>query len=343
MGISQLKNGILITGGAGYIGSHTTVELLSAGHDVFIIDNLHNSKASVLDRIERIAGRRPAFAQIDIRDRPALRQLFSTHRFDAVVHFAGLKAVGESAALPLAYYDNNVSGSVALVETMLEAGLKTLVFSSSATVYGDPASVPIREDFPLSATNPYGRTKLMIEEILRDVAKADPAWRIALLRYFNPIGAHASGMIGEDPNGIPNNLVPFVAQVAAGKLKELSVYGNDYPTRDGTGVRDYIHVVDLARGHLAALNTLRARTGVLTANLGTGRGYSVLDMVKAFSAASGRSIPYRIVARRPGDVAQCYADPAFARQTLGWQAQLGIDAMCTDTWRWQQWAVDNVR
>jgi len=337
-----LKNGILITGGAGYIGSHTTVEFLSAGHDVFIIDNLHNSKASVLDRIERIAGRRPAFAQIDIRDRPALRQLFSSHHFDAVVHFAGLKAVGESAALPLGYYDNNVAGSVALFETMLEAGLKTLVFSSSATVYGDPASVPIREDFPLSATNPYGRTKLMIEEILRDVAKADPAWRMALLRYFNPVGAHPSGMIGEDPNGIPSNLVPYVAQVAAGKLKELSVYGNDYPTPDGTGVRDYIHVVDLARGHLAALDALQPRPGVVTANLGTGRGYSVLEMVKAFSAACGKPVPYRLVARRPGDVAQCYSDPAFARKALGWQAQLGIEAMCADTWRWQQWATENI-
>ena len=333
---------ILITGGTGYIGSHTVVELLALGHEVFIIDNLHNSKASVLDRIERIAGRRPGFAQIDIRDRAALRQLFAEHRFDAVIHFAGLKAVGESAALPLAYYDNNVTGSVALVECMSEAGLKTIVFSSSATVYGDPASVPIREDFPLSATNPYGRTKLMIEEILRDVAASDPEWRIGLLRYFNPVGAHASGMIGEDPNGIPNNLVPFVAQVAAGKLRELSVYGNDYPTRDGTGVRDFIHVVDLAQGHLAALEALRARAGVVTANLGTGRGYSVLEMVTAFSAVCGKPIPYRIAPRRPGDVAQCYADPDFARQTLGWQARLGVEAMCSDTWRWQQWAAKNV-
>ena len=333
--------GILVTGGTGYIGSHTVVELMAAGFDVSVIDNLHNSKASVLDRIERITGRRPEFAQIDIRDRTALRTLFSAHRFDAVIHFAGLKSVGQSVAKPLEYFDNNVSGSVVLFECMAEANVRTLVFSSSATVYGDPASVPIREDFPLSATNPYGRTKLMIEEILRDIGKADPAWRIGLLRYFNPMGAHASGLIGEDPNGIPNNLIPYVAQVAAGRLKELSVYGNDYPTTDGTGVRDYIHVVDLARGHLAALNALRGSTGVLTVNLGTGRGYSVLEMVKAFSAASGKTVPYRIVARRPGDIAECYADPALARETLGWEAQLGIDAMCADTWRWQQWATEN--
>ena len=333
---------ILITGGTGYIGSHTVVELMAAGHEVVIVDNLCNSKASVLDRIERIAGRRPEFEQIDIRDRAALRRLFSACRFDAVVHFAGLKSVGESVAKPLEYFDNNVSGSTVLLECMAEAGVKTIVFSSSATVYGDPASVPIREDFPLSATNPYGRTKLMIEEILRDVAAADKEWRIALLRYFNPVGAHASGVIGEDPNGIPNNLVPYVAQVAAGKLKELSVYGSDYPTPDGTGVRDYIHVVDLARGHLAALDALQPRPGVVTANLGTGRGYSVLEMVRAFSAACGKPVPYRLVARRPGDVAQCYADPTFARETLGWHARLGIEAMCTDTWRWQQWATKNL-
>ena len=332
---------ILVTGGTGYIGSHTVVDLMAAGYDVSVIDNLHNSKDSVLDRIKRITGKRPAFAQIDIRDRSALRTLFSAHRFDAVIHFAGLKSVGQSVVKPLEYFDNNVSGSIVLFECMMEANVRTLVFSSSATVYGNPASVPIREDFPLSATNPYGRTKQMIEEILRDMAKADPAWRIGLLRYFNPVGAHVSGLIGEDPSGIPNNLIPFVAQVAAGKLKELSVYGNDYPTPDGTGVRDYIHVVDLARGHLAALSALRERTGVLTVNLGTGRGYSVLEMVEAFSAASGKAVPYRIVARRPGDIAQCYADPALARETLGWQAQLGVDAMCADTWRWQQWATEN--
>ena len=334
---------ILITGSTGYIGSHTVVELMAAGHDAFIIDNLCNSKASVLDRIERIAGRRPGFARIDVRDRPALRQLFADHRFDAVIHFAGLKAVGESVEKPLAYYDNNVSGSVALVECMLEAGLKTIVFSSSATVYGEPATVPIREDFPLSASNPYGRTKLMIEEILRDVAKTDSGWRVALLRYFNPVGAHVSGMIGEDPNGIPNNLMPYIARVAAGRLKELPVYGADYPTPDGTGVRDYIHVVDLARGHLAALGALRERAGVLTVNLGTGRGYSVLEMVQAFAAASGNAVPYRIVERRPGDIARCFADPAFARETLGWQAQFGIEAMCADTWRWQVWASEHLQ
>ena len=333
----------LITGGTGYIGSHTVVELMAAGHEIFILDNLCNSKASVLDRIQRIVGRRPRFEQIDVRDRPALRRIFSSHRFDAVVHFAGLKAVGESVERPLEYYDNNVSGSVALFDCMGEAGLRTIVFSSSATVYGEPATVPIREDFPLSACNPYGRSKLMIEDVLRDTAAADSAWRIALLRYFNPVGAHSSGLIGESPNGIPNNLMPYIAQVAVGKLKELRVFGDDYPTPDGTGVRDYIHVVDLARGHLAALNALRQRPGVLTVNLGTGRGYSVLEMVRAFAAASGKPVHYRVVGRRPGDVAQCFADPSLARATLGWQAQLGIDAMCTDTWRWQEWASANLR
>ena len=333
---------ILVTGGTGYIGSHTVVELMASGKDVLIVDNLCNSKASVLDRIERIAGRRPGFAQLDVRDRIALRKLFSAHRVGAVIHFAGLKAVGESVTRPLAYYDNNVSGSVALFECMVEAGVKTIVFSSSATVYGDSPQMPIREEFPLSASNPYGRTKLMIEEILRDLAKSASGWQVALLRYFNPVGAHASGLIGEDPNGIPNNLMPYVAQVAMGKLKELPVYGNDYPTPDGTGVRDYIHVVDLARGHLAALTALRTHSGVLTVNLGTGRGYSVLEMVHAFAAVSGKPVPYRIVERRQGDIAQCYADPTFARKLLGWQAQLGIDAMCADAWRWQQWAGENL-
>jgi len=331
----------LVTGGTGYIGSHAAVELLSVGHDVFIVDNLSNSKPSVLERIARIAGRRPGFAQIDVRDRAGLRRLFAERRFDAVIHFAGLKAVGESVARPLAYYDNNVSGSVALFDCMGEAGVKTIVFSSSATVYGDPASVPIREDFPLAAANPYGRCKLMIEEILRDVQKADPAWRVALLRYFNPVGAHASGMIGEDPDGVPNNLMPYIAQVAIGRLPELRVYGADYPTPDGTGVRDFVHVVDLARGHLAALDALR-QPGVLTVNLGTGRGYSVLEMVRAFAVASGKPVPYRIVARRPGDIARCYADPALARRLLGWQTQFGLDAMCADTWRWQRWAAENL-
>jgi UDP-glucose 4-epimerase len=311
---------------------------MAAGHDPFIVDNLCNSKASVLERIERITGRRPEFAQIDIRDRVALRQLLAARSFDAAIHFAGLKAVGESVARPLAYYENNVAGSLALIECMMEAGLKTIAFSSSATVYGEPPSVPIREDFPLSASNPYGRTKLMIEEILRDVARVDSAWRIALLRYFNPVGAHTTGFIGEDPNGIPNNLMPYIAQVAVGKLKELPVYGNDYPTPDGTGVRDYIHVVDLARGHVAAIEALANRAGVLTVNLGAGRGYSVLEVVQAFAAASGRSVPYRVVPRRAGDIAQCYADPTLAHEILGWKAQLGIQAICADTWRWQRWA-----
>lgn len=332
---------ILVTGGSGYIGSHTVVELLAAGQEVLIFDNLSNSKQSVLDRIEQIAGRRPAFIEGDIRDRAALAALFAAYKIEAVIHFAGLKAVGESVAQPLRYYDNNFCGSVTLFECMAAAGVKQLVFSSSATVYGDPASVPIREDAPLSATNPYGRSKLMIEDMLRDTYRADPSWRIALLRYFNPVGAHASGIIGEDPNGIPNNLLPFVAQVAVGKLKELSVFGSDYPTPDGTGVRDYIHVVDLARGHLAALNAIAVQPGLITTNLGTGQGYSVLEMVRAFEKASGRTVAYRQVERRPGDIATCYADPAHAQKTLGWHAQLGIDEMCTDAWRWQQWCAAN--
>lgn len=332
---------ILVTGGTGYIGSHTVVELLAAGKNVLIFDNLSNSKRSVLDRIERIAGKRPAFVEGDIRDRAALQRVFAQNTIEAVVHFAGLKAVGESVAQPLRYYDNNFCGSVALFETMAAAGVKQLVFSSSATVYGDPASVPIREDAPLSATNPYGRSKLMIEDMLRDTHRADAEWRIALLRYFNPVGAHASGIIGEDPNGLPNNLLPYVAQVAVGKLKELSVFGSDYPTPDGTGVRDYIHVVDLARGHLAALNAIAGKPGLITTNLGTGQGYSVLEMVRAFERASGRPVPYKQIARRPGDIATCYADPAHARQTLGWQAEFGVDEMCRDAWRWQQWCAEN--
>jgi UDP-glucose 4-epimerase len=332
---------ILVTGGTGYIGSHAVVELLAAGQDVFIIDNLCNSKLSVLDRIARIAGRRPDFVRMDIRDRGELRKLFATQSFDAVMHFAGLKAVGESVAKPLLYFDNNVSGSVALFECMHEAGIKTVVFSSSATVYGEPPSVQFREDFPLAPVNPYGRSKMMVEDVLRDVAKGDAAWRVALLRYFNPVGAHASGMIGEDPNGIPNNLMPFMAQVASGKLKELSVYGNDYPTVDGTGVRDYIHVVDLARGHLAALQAVSKQTGVLTVNLGAGRGYSVLEMVRAFGNACGNPIPHRIAPRRAGDLAEYFADPGLALKLLGWRTQLGVDEMCADTWRWQQWAAAN--
>ena len=328
----------LITGGAGYIGSHTCVEMLAAGYDLVVIDNFSNSKPDVLRRVEQISGRTLTFEEVDIRDRGALRDVFRHHAIDAVIHFAGLKAVGESVAQPLRYYDNNISGSVALFEVMAESGVKTLVFSSSATVYGDPDSVPIREDFPLSATNPYGRSKLMLEEILRDLSRSDETWHIALLRYFNPVGAHESGIIGEDPNGLPNNLMPYITQVAVGKLPELSVFGNDYPTPDGTGVRDYIHVVDLARGHLAALQAIDGKSGVTTVNLGTGQGYSVLDVVSAFEKASGHPVPYRIVDRRPGDVAQCYADPALAHELLGWKAEKDLDAMCRDSWRWQEWA-----
>ena len=324
----------LVTGGLGYIGSHTCVELLNAGHHVRIIDNLSNSKRTVLDRVEQICGKRPEFVHADIRDRDAVAGALAG--CDAVIHFAGLKAVGESVSKPVAYYSNNVEGSIALFEVMALTGVKTLVFSSSATVYGDPHTVPIQEHFPLSATNPYGRSKLMIEEMLRDIALADPSWRIALLRYFNPVGAHVSGLIGEDPTGIPNNLMPYVSQVAIGKLAQLSVYGNDYPTRDGTGVRDYIHVVDLALGHLAALDALARDGGLMTVNLGTGHGYSVLEMVAAFEKASGRPVPYRIVARRPGDIAECYADPALASERLGWVAQRNLEAMCADGWRWQQ-------
>ena len=325
---------ILVTGGTGYIGSHTVVQLLEAGNKVVILDNLCNSKREVVNRIEKITGRRPEFILGDIRDREILRSLLRAHQIDAVIHFAGLKAVGESVAEPLKYYDNNVSGSVVLFEEMARAGVKTLVFSSSATVYGDPASVPIREDFPLGATNPYGQSKLMVEAILADLYKADPSWAIARLRYFNPVGAHLSGMIGENPSGIPNNLMPFVAQVAVGKREKLAVFGNDYPTPDGTGVRDYIHVDDLAAGHLAALNALQ-NPGLVTVNLGTGRGYSVLEMIKAFEVASSKPVPFEIVARRPGDIAACYADPSLAKALLGWEAKWDIDRMCADTWRWQ--------
>lgn len=327
---------VLLTGGAGYIGSHTAVECLAAGHDVVVFDNLSNSSEESLERVARIAGKAATFVRGDIRDRHALRKLFAEHPLDAVVHFAGLKAVGESVEQPLRYYDNNIGGSIALFETMAEVGLKTIVFSSSATVYGDPARVPITEDFPLSATNPYGRSKLFIEDMLRDIARSDGGWHIALLRYFNPVGAHASGLIGEDPRGIPNNLMPYIAQVAVGRRPHLNVFGGDYPTPDGTGVRDYIHVVDLARGHVAALGRLQKRAGVQTWNLGTGRGVSVLDMVRAFEAASGRPVPYRIVERRAGDVAQCWADPSCAARDLGWRAEYDLPRMCEDAWRWQQ-------
>jgi UDP-glucose 4-epimerase len=327
---------VLVTGGAGYIGSHTCIELLGAGHDVVVLDNLSNSNPAALERVQEISGRGLHFVQADLRDQGALAALFRDFRFDAVVHFAGLKAVGESTQIPIDYYDNNVYGTLCLCRAMAAAGVKRLVFSSSATVYGDPASVPIREDFPLAATNPYGRTKLFVEEILRDQHRADGEWDIALLRYFNPAGAHPSGRIGEDPCGIPNNLMPFIAQVAVGKLDELKVFGDDYPTPDGTGVRDYIHVVDLARGHLAALERLMASPGVVTYNLGTGRGYSVLEMVRAFAAAARREVPYRIVARRPGDIATCYADPSLAAAELGWRAELGMERMVADHWRWQR-------
>jgi len=326
---------ILVTGGMGYIGSHTCVELLNAGYQVVALDNLCNSKRSVQERVERIAGQALPFVEADLRDRAALEAAFAQHQIGAVIHFAGLKAVGESVEQPLRYYDNNISGSLVLFETMAKFGVKSLVFSSSATVYGDPASVPIFEHFPLSATNPYGRSKLMIEEMLRDLQRADPSWRIALLRYFNPVGAHASGLIGEDPNGIPNNLLPYVAQVAEGRRERLSVFGNDYPTPDGTGLRDYIHVVDLALGHLKTLDKLATGPGIYTYNLGTGRGYSVLEMVRAFEAASGRAVPYQIVARRPGDIAACYADASLAERELGWKAERGVDQMCADAWRWQ--------
>ncbi len=327
---------ILVTGGTGFIGSHACVALMAAGHDVSVIDDLSNSQREVLDRIEQISGRRPMFFEGDVRDCGLLREVFAQRPVDGVIHFAGLKAVGESVAQPLRYYDCNIGSTLALCEVMAEVGVKTLIFSSSATVYGDPASVPIREDFPRSATNPYGASKLMIEDILADLAKSDPEWRIARLRYFNPVGAHESGLIGELPSGIPNNLMPYVAQVACGQRARLSVFGCDYPTPDGTGVRDYIHVVDLAEGHVAALDYLVREGGLLTVNLGTGCGYSVLDMVRAFEKASGRPVPYDLVARRPGDVAACYADPEMAKTLLGWQASRGIDDMCRDAWHWQQ-------
>ena len=326
---------ILVTGGAGYIGSHTCVELISAGHEVVIADNLCNSKFSVLARIQEISGQSLSFAQVDIRNRSALEVVFSKHRIDAVIHFAGLKAVGESVAEPQRYYDNNVNGSLVLFQVMAKYGVKKLVFSSSATVYGDPASVPILENFPLVATNPYGQSKLMVEQILRDLAQADSAWKIALLRYFNPVGAHESGLIGEDPKGIPNNLVPYIAQVATGQRDILPIYGGDYPTPDGTGMRDYIHVIDLAVGHVKTLDALSGRRGALAYNLGTGRGNSVLEMVSAFEKACGRPVPYKIVGRRPGDIAMCYADVTLAERELGWKAQRSIEQMCVDSWRWQ--------
>ena len=327
---------VIVTGGAGYIGSHTCLELLNAGYQVTVIANLCNASRESIRRVEALTGKAIAFHEVDLCDLDALRAVFRrTPEAKAVIHFAGLKAVGESVQHPLRYYRNNLDSTLNLCQAMREHGVTDVVFSSSATVYGDPASVPIREDFPLSCTNPYGRTKLMIEEILRDLQIADPQWNVILLRYFNPVGAHKSGRIGEDPNGIPNNLVPYIAQVAIGKLRELSVFGGDYPTPDGTGVRDYIHVVDLALGHLRALEKLRQRPGIAVYNLGTGQGYSVLEMVTAFAQACGRPIPHRIIGRRPGDIARCYADPTLAWHELGWRAQCGLAEMCEDTWRWQ--------
>ncbi|OXH92336.1 UDP-glucose 4-epimerase GalE [Burkholderia multivorans] len=330
------KGTILVTGGAGYIGSHTAVELLDNGYDVVIVDNLVNSKAESVRRIERITGKQPAFHQVDVCDEAALAKVFDAHPITGTIHFAALKAVGESVAKPLEYYQNNLGGLLTVLKVMRARNVKQFVFSSSATVYGVPERSPIDESFPLSATNPYGQSKLIAEQILRDLEVSDPSWRIATLRYFNPVGAHASGLIGEDPAGIPNNLMPYVAQVAVGKLEKLRVFGSDYPTPDGTGVRDYIHVVDLAKGHIAALDALVKRDASFVVNLGTGQGYSVLDVVRAFEKASGRQVPYEIVARRPGDVAECYANPQAAADIIGWRATLGLDDMCADHWRWQE-------
>lgn len=323
---------ILVTGGAGFIGSHTCVELLNAGYEVVILDNFCNSKPEAVKRIEKITGKSVKLYEADLLDRNAVEKVFDENKIDAVIHFAGLKAVGESVAIPLAYYHNNITGTLILCEVMAKHNVKKIVFSSSATVYGSPKTVPIKEDFPLSTTNPYGSTKLMIENILRDLYVSDNEWSIALLRYFNPIGAHESGLLGEDPNGIPNNLVPYIAQVALGKLEVLSVFGNDYPTHDGTGVRDYIHVVDLSQGHIKALEKIMDTTGVEAYNLGTGKGYSVLDVVNAYQKASGVKINYKIAPRRPGDIAECYADPTKSKNELGWSAKLGIEKMCADSW-----------
>lgn len=327
---------ILVTGGAGYIGSHTCVELLNSGYEVVVVDNLCNSCEESLSRVEEITGKKVTFYKADLLNREAVEQIFEKEEIDSVIHFAGLKAVGESVAKPLEYYYNNITGTLILCDVMRNHGVKNIVFSSSATVYGNPATVPIKEDFPLSVTNPYGRTKLMLEEILRDFYVADPEWNVILLRYFNPIGAHKSGRIGENPKGIPNNLVPYITQVAVGKLEKLGVFGDDYDTPDGTGVRDYIHVVDLALGHVRAIEKLKTQTGgVLVYNLGTGVGYSVLEIVKAFEKACGKEIPYEIKDRRPGDIPTCYADASLAKEELSWEAKRGIEEMCEDSWRWQ--------
>ncbi|MEA2104949.1 MAG: UDP-glucose 4-epimerase GalE [Candidatus Cloacimonadota bacterium] len=326
---------ILVTGGAGYIGSHACLELLKADYDVFVVDNLSNSKEESLKRVQKLTGKKLTFYKEDLLDKSALEEIFSKHKFDAVIHFAGLKAVGESVEIPLKYYHNNICGTLNLCEVMQKQRVFNLVFSSSATVYGDPLKVPITEDFPTKATNPYGRTKLMIEEILHDIYLANNSWNIALLRYFNPVGAHHSGEIGEDPNGIPNNLMPFISQVAVGKLAELSVFGDDYPTKDGTGIRDYIHIVDLVEGHIDALKKLEEEPGLVIYNLGTGIGYSVLEIIRAFQEATGKEIPYKIIGRRDGDIATCFADSSRAKRELGWTAKRGIKEMCEDSWRWQ--------
>jgi len=334
-GQTNTKGTILVTGGAGFIGSHTCVELLNAGYGVVVIDNLVNSNAQALKRVEQITGKTLAFYEADVRDETALARIFDEHAITGAIHFAALKSVGESVAKPIEYYRNNMDSLLVLLDTMRARDVKKIVFSSSATVYGVPKSVPIDETFPLSATNPYGQSKLIAEQVLRDLEISDPAWRIATLRYFNPVGAHESRLIGEDPAGVPNNLMPYVAQVAVGKLERLRIFGSDYATHDGTGVRDYIHVVDLARGHIKALDALESLDSSFVVNLGTGTGYSVLDVVKAFEAASGKPVPYELVARRPGDIAECFADPAAAAKLLGWQAEHGIERMCVDHWRWQ--------
>jgi len=327
---------ILVTGGAGYIGSHTCISLIEAGYDIIVFDNFSNASKESIRRVEKIVGKSIPVMEGDIRNKEDLSKVFNTFHIDAVIHFAGLKAVGESVEQPLKYYDNNITGTIQLCEVMAEYGCKSIVFSSSATVYGDPHTTPIMEDFPLSVTNPYGRSKLFIEEMLQDLYHADNDWRIILLRYFNPVGAHKSGTIGEDPNGIPNNLMPYITQTAIGKLSTLSIFGNDYDTHDGTGVRDYIHVVDLAEGHIKALHKLTTlKDGVLTVNLGTGIGYSVLDMVQAFEKASGKKVSYQIAPRRTGDVAKCYADPSYAKEVLAWETKKDINQMCEDSWRWQ--------
>ncbi|GMR63931.1 MULTISPECIES: UDP-glucose 4-epimerase GalE [Bacillus] len=326
---------ILITGGAGYIGSHTCIELLNSNYKIIVVDNLSNSSIESLNRVKEITGKQFEFYKESVLNREKMNEIFLENNIEAVIHFAGFKAVGESTIIPITYYYNNIISTIVLCDVMQKHNVKNFIFSSSATVYGIPKTSPITEEFPLSVTNPYGQTKLMIEQIMRDVAKADDEWSIALLRYFNPFGAHQSGRIGEDPNGIPNNLMPYVTQVAVGKLKELNIFGNDYPTKDGTGVRDYIHVVDLAKGHVKALEKVLKTKGIEAYNLGTGKGYSVLEMVKAFEKVSGKKIPYKVIGRRPGDVAICFADVSKAKRELGWEAEYGLEEMCVDSWRWQ--------